>query len=430
MKKTVAFLLVLCLLLAPLLSACGGGKTPTETNDSSDPAESVSSSMPDEETSALPQPQIKLERLTVGGEALSEFTIIYARNSYYKVINQFNNNTQKLIVNDYDFDRLTAERLAALLKERFGVALEVKQDSNVKTPGAHEILIGKTNRNLHTADLAADQFEVRLTTNERKLVICGGAFGTTWHAIDALEAWLEGQEAERKTAADFTAAANVAGTHHLTRIACVGDSITAGTGATDREYTSYPANLQRVLWKDAIVTNYGNGGKTMRDDLADSYYKTTTYADLIANPEPFDLVLLMLGTNDSSRDSGTWTTTADDRFITSCHHILRGIKAMSPDMKVLMMNCPKCYRSGETGVPASPHVVALQTETAKKMLQKGYSLALYDMHTMSQDKIGSANFPDSLHPNDAGYVIMANEIAAAVRAYLNGTTNSYFISLD
>ena len=46
-------------------------------------------------------------------------------------------------------------------------------------------------------------------------------------------------------------------------IACVGDSITYGSGATDRNFTSYPSILQTLLGEDNYkVYNNGLGSAT------------------------------------------------------------------------------------------------------------------------------------------------------------------------
>ena len=39
----------------------------------------------------------------------------------------------------------------------------------------------------------------------------------------------------------------------VVRVACVGNSITYGTGIANREHDAYPAQLQRMLGKDYVV---------------------------------------------------------------------------------------------------------------------------------------------------------------------------------
>ena len=46
------------------------------------------------------------------------------------------------------------------------------------------------------------------------------------------------------------------------RVACVGNSITYGSGIKNRDKDSYPAQLQRLLGDEYEVVNFGRGGRT------------------------------------------------------------------------------------------------------------------------------------------------------------------------
>src|SRR5690606_38894849 len=47
------------------------------------------------------------------------------------------------------------------------------------------------------------------------------------------------------------------------KVACVGDSITAGLGIADPGTQSYPAQLQALLGSGYTVQNYGDSGRTL-----------------------------------------------------------------------------------------------------------------------------------------------------------------------
>ena len=80
------------------------------------------------------------------------------------------------------------------------------------------------------------------------------------------------------------------------RVACLGDSITAGTGATSQQHT-YPSQLQQLLGDDYVVTNLGSGGSTMHRNFARPYNLTAMYRGFLK--ERWDIVVIMLGTNDA-----------------------------------------------------------------------------------------------------------------------------------
>lgn len=409
-KLMILTALILC--MGCLLGACRNSGNEENSMKTEEPTR-------EQPTDAATEPateEPKLEKLTVGGAELSEYTVIYARNSYYKVLSGIRDQLK----GDYDFDHLTAQRLADLIYERFGVRMTVAQDTKTKA-GEKEILIGKTNRKLHPETLGADDYTVSLT--EGKLVVCGGAFGTTWHAIDAIEAWLAQKAQDGKTA-DFTVADSITGTYHLKTVACIGDSITYGATSTDPQYLSFPANMQRILWHDYLITNYGHSGKTMRDDLQDSYMATETWQRLLADRTGYDLVLLMLGTNDSHRDPD-WDTEDDSRFKRSCKTLLKAVKEKNPNATLVMMNCPKYF--DPNGKFASPHIRELQLETAKWLNAGGFRILFYDMYSFTEKEMGASLFPDNLHPGDAGYVVMGKGVAQLVRAVTENGKNRYLV---
>lgn len=411
-KLMILTALILC--MGCLLGACRNSGNEENSMKTEEPTR-------EQPTDAVTEPateEPKLEKLTVGGAELSEYTIVYARNSYYKVLSGIRDQLK----GDYDFDHLTAQRLADLIYERFGVRMTVAQDTKTKA-GEKEILIGKTNRKLHSETLGADDYTVSLT--EGKLVVCGGAFSTTWHAIDAIEAWLA-QKAQDGKAADFTAADSITGTYHLKTVACIGDSITYGATSTDPQYLSFPANMQRILWHDYRITNYGHSGKTMRDDLQDSYMATETWQRLLADRTGYDLVLLMLGTNDSHRDPD-WDAEDDSRFKRSCKTLLKAVKEKNPNATFVMMNCPKYF--DPNGKFASPHIRELQLETAKWLNAGGFRILFYDMYSFTEKEMGASLFPDNLHPGDAGYVVMGKGVAQLVRAVTENGKNRYLVNL-
>lgn len=411
-KLMILTALILC--MGCLLGACRNSGNEENSMKTEEPTR-------EQPTDAVTEPateEPKLEKLTVGGAELSEYTIVYARNSYYKVLSGIRDQLK----GDYDFDHLTAQRLADLIYERFGVRMTVAQDTKTKA-GEKEILIGKTNRKLHSETLGADDYTVSLT--EGKLVVCGGAFGTTWHAIDAIEAWLAQKAQDGKTA-DFTAADSITGTYHLKTVACIGDSITYGATSTDPQYLSFPANMQRILWHDYRITNYGHSGKTMRDDLQDSYMATETWQRLLADRTGYDLVLLMLGTNDSHRDPD-WDAEDDSRFKRSCKTLLKAVKEKNPNATFVMMNCPKYF--DPNGKFASLHIRELQLETAKWLNAGGFRILFYDMYSFTEKEMGASLFPDNLHPGDAGYVVMGKGVAQLVRAVTENGKNRYLVNL-
>jgi sialate O-acetylesterase len=90
-----------------------------------------------------------------------------------------------------------------------------------------------------------------------------------------------------------------------THVACVGDSITAGSGASDAAH-NYVSQLQTMLGNGVQVRNFGRSGATMLGpDYGDlpyieqtQYTDATTFVDT-AGPNAVVSVVIILGANDS-----------------------------------------------------------------------------------------------------------------------------------
>src|SRR5436305_104320 len=109
-----------------------------------------------------------------------------------------------------------------------------------------------------------------------------------------------------------------------THVACVGDSITAGTGASSTS-KNYPGDLQGLFGSSVKVSNFGHSGATMLSTGNTPYVKQSEYTSATsfvsgAGANAVVDVIIMLGTNDSKpvnwNASGGGTQAA--QFKTDC----------------------------------------------------------------------------------------------------------------
>lgn len=437
MMKELTRILCVLLCFGMLLCGCdqGGGETETPntkpSEDLSGPGETDGTETdPTEEENVVGL----IEQLTVNGTDISEYVILYPRSDYY----QAGKAVLKRIKQEYQYDKITAERVAKLIYELCGVQLEVKMDTAVEE-SEHEILIGATNRNQSIKAWArmASQDDYVVQVANSKLVICGGTYGTTYHAVDALEVHLKEQN---QPAVDLGENFNCNGTYHLTTICCIGDSITYGSQSTDPVYLSYPANLQRLLWTECVIYNYGKGGRTLRSDLKDqngndpAWTITAEHTACMGNETKYDYVLIMLGTNDADRAAKygclggyTWNDADDAKYISDYLALVDELKAKDADSVFVVMNCPVSYR-----VASYDHtrVRSVQAQVAQKLKDRGDEVYFYDMYTYTSENLGSDNFPDQLHPSDEGYALMADGVCAMLQAIWGGKVDQYMIPLN
>ena len=81
------------------------------------------------------------------------------------------------------------------------------------------------------------------------------------------------------------------------KVACVGNSITAGAGIKNRDKDSYPMMLGQMLGKEYEVRNFGVSGRTMIQK-SNSYMKEKAYKQAL-DFRP-DILIIKLGTNDTN----------------------------------------------------------------------------------------------------------------------------------
>ena len=267
-------------------------------------------------------------------------------------------------------------------------------------------MIGETNRKDAVKALSLDKLssdDYVIDVEGTKLVICGGEYGVTWHALDYLEALLGGLLAEDKTDYAFASDYTYKGSYHLIRIACIGDSITQGVGASNA-LLSYPAQMGRYLWKDAIVTNLGSSGSTMRHDL-NAYTQRDVYQTALKIAAETDLFTIMLGTNDSFYD-GSWTNEDSQKFVDNCLDIVKSLFDKNNSLRFVLSNCPRYFGSGGW---ASLTVRNLQKNLVPTLNAAGYATTFFDMFSATI-KMGEY-FPDDLHPDDMGHMKMGEAFA-------------------
>ena len=353
--------------------------------------------------------------MKIGETPISDYTIVYATSPYESYTKNANTKQYFPI---YDFDHETANRFADLIFEVTGVRLNVVQDTK-STEVANEILIGKTNRTLtggvKLSDLTTDDYVLNVVGS--KLVICGGEFGTTWHALDYLETHFADTLSKREVNYSFANGFSYKGKHHLTVIGCIGDSITQGVGASDQAMLSYPAQMGRILWKDAIVKNFGNSGSTMRDDLGDAYTKRNSFMYAVGVAANADIFTIMLGTNDSNRDPA-WSDADTQSYNESCLGIMKALTKKNKDLKFVLANCPAYFGSANFG---SLQVLLLQKALVSTANDAGYPTTFFDMYSVTKNM--SAYYPDQLHPNDMGHLKMAEAFAEYLQTLITSTTN-------
>ena len=199
------------------------------------------------------------------------------------------------------------------------------------------------------------------------------------------------------------------------KVACVGDSITYGAGLANRDAESYPVWLGRWLGPGYDVRNFGRSGATLLRAGDLPYVNQPQHDQAIAFGP--DIVIIMLGTNDSKHHGGglppndnvaqNWLLKAD--YVPDYEALISEFRAVNPGVKVYVCNPPPCF-PGRWGIDDNTihqEVIPLVHKVARQAHAK--VIDLYKPFVGKKDL-----FPDTVHPNAAGAKIMAAQVYRAL----------------
>lgn len=188
------------------------------------------------------------------------------------------------------------------------------------------------------------------------------------------------------------------------KVACVGDSITAGAGVKDGK-NKYPAQLGELLGAGYEVKNFGNSGSTMLDDGDKPYKKQKSFTDAVAFAA--DIVVIKLGTNDSKPQN--WAK--KDGFAPSTKSLVEAFTKANPKAKIFLCYPVPVIGKGNFGIRdevVKNEIIPLIKKTAGEL-----KLPVIDLYAALDNK--PELFPDRVHPNDDGAKLIAKAVHAAVK---------------
>ena len=197
-------------------------------------------------------------------------------------------------------------------------------------------------------------------------------------------------------------------------VACVGDSITYGHGASDRGKASYPAQLQALLGDGWDVRNFGHNARTALDEGKEwngqggmGYRKSPEFAK--AKDAKPDVVLFMLGTNDSKPVN--WDGKSDD-VKRDYAKLVDDFLALDPAPVVVVGASPFVKKDSFS---IREKVVGGELAPWQRAFAAERGLPLVDAYEATKAAAETSYIGDGVHPNDAGYGVIAAAFAAKLR---------------
>jgi lysophospholipase L1-like esterase len=187
------------------------------------------------------------------------------------------------------------------------------------------------------------------------------------------------------------------------RVACVGDSITFGSGIKNRGENSYPAQLAALLGGGYAVRNFGVGGATLLRKGNKPYWKTNPFRPAHDfNPH---VVVIKLGTNDSKPEN--WKHKGE--YVADYVALINSFRQLDSKPKVWICYPVPAYpgRWGITDTVMKEEVVPLIDEVAKQT-----NVEIIDLYAALSNR--KSLFPDTVHPNADGAKVMAETIHSEI----------------
>lgn len=189
-----------------------------------------------------------------------------------------------------------------------------------------------------------------------------------------------------------------------TRVACVGDSITFGSGIKDRNVNSYPAQLGKALGDEYEVINCGVSGRTLLKHGDHPIWKEKAYEK--AKSFKPDIVIIKLGTNDTKPQN--WKFKSE--FKSDLIAMVKDFQSLESKPTVYLCKPVPVYQTkwGINEKDLVEGVIPTVEEVAKEM-----NLPVIDLYAALSNK--KEMFPDSIHPNAKGAGVMAEVIAKEIK---------------
>lgn len=211
------------------------------------------------------------------------------------------------------------------------------------------------------------------------------------------------------------------GTREKVKVACIGDSLTAGHTWSSE---AYPVFLQEYLGSERFtIRNFGINGVSITgyggswDNPNQRYILKQEYTDSIAY-QP-DVIVMCLGTND-----GTNWSSAAATFVDYYHTLIDGYKEALPDAQWVFMVSPPCKEPNAYSInneAMREHVNPVQREIAEE-----YGFSLIDLREEFEAMENGFDAmlrptwngqPDLVHFSKEGAQYVANDVKSVIDTF-------------
>lgn len=196
------------------------------------------------------------------------------------------------------------------------------------------------------------------------------------------------------------------------KVACVGNSITYGTGLQNRETEAFPTLIQQMLGDDYLVGNFGKPGATLLYHGHRPYVQQEEFQKALQFKG--DIVVIHLGVNDT--DPRNWPNYQDE-FVKDYLSLIDSFRVVNPKARILIAKMtPLAVRHHrfESGTRDWHQQIQLAIERVAHHA----NVELFDFF---EPLYPYPNFlKDAVHPDKHGHQIMAKTVYGAITGNYGG----------
>jgi lysophospholipase L1-like esterase len=187
------------------------------------------------------------------------------------------------------------------------------------------------------------------------------------------------------------------------KVACIGDSVTAGANVDNPSINAYPVVLGRLLGTNYQTSNFGVSGCTLLRKGDSPYWNQPAFQNA-TNYAP-DIVTILLGTNDSKPQNWIYA----DQFAGDLSDMV-DVFARLPSHPRVLLCLPVPAYSLVTGI--NPDIIKNQIIPIIRQVARAKGIMSVDMYTPLSGRPDL--FSDNIHPSTAGTALMAKTLHGAL----------------
>lgn len=196
------------------------------------------------------------------------------------------------------------------------------------------------------------------------------------------------------------------------KVACVGNSVTYGSGIENRDENSYPAQLQQLLGANYEVGNFGYSGATMLKNGHKPYWDKPEFM----KSEEFEpnIVIIHLGLNDQGNNN--WPKYKAE-FESDYLDMISVYKNLPSKPKVMICEMSPTF-SGHHWFEEGMRENFKEIQSKIEEIGKKASVEIINLHEPLYRF--PELFPDNLHPTKEGAKTIADKVHSAITGNYGG----------